>query len=108
VTDPTGTDATDRSESPPVSYYLLPGEGRTWLDARDRYEELTQRDLSARARAVLVARGGYDPARHGTSGPQPLTLTEHLEVLAERAASGPAGGPAGRGGRRRVRSAARA
>lgn len=65
-----------------VSYYSTPGPGRTWLDARDRYDELSQRDLSARARAKLVARGEYDPARHGTHDPEPLSLSEHLEVLA--------------------------
>jgi hypothetical protein len=43
---------------------------------------LTQRDLSARARATLVARGEYDPAKHGTGDPEPLSLREHLEVLA--------------------------
>jgi hypothetical protein len=70
------------TESRPVSYYLTPGDGRTWLDARDLYDELTQRDLSARARATLVARCEYDPEKHGKSNPEPLTLTEHLEVLA--------------------------
>jgi hypothetical protein len=73
---------TGSREARPVSYYLTPGDGRTWLDARDRYDELTQRDLSARARATLVARGEYDPKKHGRSNPEPLTLTEHLEVLA--------------------------
>jgi hypothetical protein len=69
MTDPTDTDASDGGEPRPVSCDLLPGEGRTWLDARDRYDELTQRDLSARACAILVARGEYDPARHGTCDP---------------------------------------
>jgi hypothetical protein len=78
----TGTKEQQAGAARPASCYLLPGDGRTWLDARDRYDELTQRDLSARARAILVARGEYDPAKHGTSNPGPLTLTEHLEVLA--------------------------
>jgi len=84
MTDQTGTGTKEQQAGAarPASYYLLPGDGRTWLDARDRYGELTQRDLSARARAILVACGGYDPARHGTSNPGPLTLTEHLQVLA--------------------------
>ncbi len=73
---------TGSREARPVSYYITPGDGRTWLDARDRYDELTQRDLSARARATLVACGKYDPAKHGSADPEPLTLTEHLEVLA--------------------------
>jgi len=75
-------DHSEQTKPGPVSYYLLPGDGQTWLNARDRYDELTQRDLSARARATLVARGEYDPAKHGTANPEPLTLTEHLEVLA--------------------------
>lgn len=66
----------------PVTYYLTPGPGRTWLDARDRYHELTQRDLMARSIATLKARGEYDPVKHGSDGHAPLTLGEHLEVLA--------------------------
>jgi hypothetical protein len=66
----------------PVSYYLTPGRGRTWLDARDRYDELTQRDLLVRSRAKLEARGEYDPAKHGSDDREPLTLRERLEVLA--------------------------
>ena len=66
----------------PVTHWDVTSNGRTWLDARDRYDELTQRDLSARARAILVARGEYDPEKHGSSDPAPLTLDEHLEVLA--------------------------
>ena len=80
---------TDRADSlsaaadeRPVSYYHATGNGRTWLDARDRYDELTQRDLHARSIATLKARGEYDPAQHGVDDPQPLTLREHLEVLA--------------------------
>jgi hypothetical protein len=66
----------------PVTQWQATSDGRTWLDARDRYDELTQRDLSARARAILVARGEYDPEKHGRSDPAPLSLHEHLEVLA--------------------------
>jgi hypothetical protein len=73
---------TDQDPSRPVTYHAVTRDGRTWLDARDRYDELTQRDLSARARATLVARGEYDAARHGAADPDPLTLAEHLEVLA--------------------------
>ncbi len=70
------------TEPRPVCYYLLPGDGRTWLDARDRYDELTQRDLHARSITTLKDNGDYDPVKHGASDPQPLTLSEHLEVLA--------------------------
>ncbi len=77
-TDAEATEAQER----PVSYYLTPGPGRTWLDARDRYHELTQRDLHARSIATLKARGDYDPAKHGSDDVAPLTLREYLEVLA--------------------------
>ena len=74
-----GTVAAER----PITYHESTEVGRTWLDARDRYDELTQRDLLARARAKLKAHGEYDPAKHGTDpDPKPLTLREHLEVLA--------------------------
>jgi hypothetical protein len=70
------------TEPRPTTYHEATRSGRTWLDARDRWDELTQRDLSARARAKLVARGEYDPAKHGTGDPEPLSLSEHMEVLA--------------------------
>ena len=82
------TDQTDTEDQQaaaplaPTTYHGASRSGRTWLDARDRYDELTQRDLSARARATLVARGEYDPAKHGSANPEPLTLSEYLEVLA--------------------------
>ena len=53
------------------------------IDARERFEELTNRDLMARAHATLKARGTDDPHRHGdTAKYQPLTAEEHLELLA--------------------------
>ncbi|WP_329080588.1 hypothetical protein [Streptosporangium sp. NBC_01469] len=63
----------------------------TWHDARydmpvsrqlERYNELAARNASARARTELVARGTYDPARHGAEDRPPLTVAEHLELLA--------------------------
>ena len=52
-------------------------------DQVDRYEELTDRDLMARSIATLRARGEYDEARHrGPADYQPLTVAEHLEMLA--------------------------
>ncbi|WP_329430619.1 hypothetical protein OG339_22225 [Streptosporangium sp. NBC_01495] len=63
----------------------------TWHDARydmpvsrqlERYNELAARNASARARAELMARGTYDPARHGAEDRPPLTVAEHLELLA--------------------------
>jgi hypothetical protein len=56
---------------------------RCTIDARERFEELTNRDLMVRAHATLKARGTYDPQVHGDAGKyQPLTAEEHLEILA--------------------------
>jgi len=59
-------------------------EGYDWdiVKAQARYHELTDRDLYARSRATLEERGEYDPARHGTGEPEPLTVSERLELLA--------------------------
>ncbi|GAA1287251.1 hypothetical protein Psi02_52650 [Planotetraspora silvatica] len=63
----------------------------TWRDARydmpvaqqlERYDKLAARDASARARVELVARGIYDPVRHGAEDRPPLTVAEHIELLA--------------------------
>jgi hypothetical protein len=49
----------------------------------DRYEELTDRNLMSRSIAGLQARGEYDPGRHpDPAGYPPLTVDEHLEMLA--------------------------
>jgi hypothetical protein len=53
------------------------------IEARERFEELTNRDLMARAHATLKARGTYDPHKHGDTGKYPpLATDEHLELLA--------------------------
>lgn len=67
----------------PVTYHAVsqrydPGTH----DARERYDELSMREHLARAYANLRATGQYDPARHGPGDTQPLTTTEHLELLA--------------------------
>ncbi|MFI6793228.1 hypothetical protein ACIBG4_38470 [Nonomuraea sp. NPDC050383] len=68
-----------------------PEQHTTWRDARydmpvsqqlERYNTLAARHASARARAELVARGVYDPARHGAEDRPPLTVAEHIELLA--------------------------
>jgi hypothetical protein len=52
-------------------------------DQRARYEELTGRDLMARSIAALQARGDYDEGKHpDPAGYPPLTVAEHLEMLA--------------------------
>ncbi|MDP9843402.1 hypothetical protein [Streptosporangium lutulentum] len=69
----------------------LPEHITTWRDARydvpvsrqlERYNELAAQNASARARVELVARGAYDPARHGTGDRPALTVAEHIELLA--------------------------
>jgi hypothetical protein len=82
VNEPYETGRQIAAPQPAITYLAASHSSRTWLEARDRYDELTQRDLSARARATLVARGEYDPAKHGSADPEPLTLSEYLEVLA--------------------------
>jgi hypothetical protein len=77
------TNSCTTADERPVNYYLTPGVGRTWLDARDRYDELTRRDLLADATAKLKARGEYKPPTHwDLAEEEPLTLRERLEVLA--------------------------
>jgi hypothetical protein len=66
-----------------ITYWLAQGGYRGIIAARDRFDELTSRDLAARAIATLKARGTYDPAKHADADSyQPLTVAEHLEVLA--------------------------
>lgn len=66
-----------------ITYWLAQGGYRGITAARERFDELTSRDLTARAIATLKARGTYDPAKHADASKyQPLTAAEHLEVLA--------------------------
>jgi hypothetical protein len=66
----------------PATYREADGIDRDIVKAQARYEDLTDRDLYARSRAVLEARGEYDPAKHGAAVPEPLTASERLELLA--------------------------
>ena len=78
-------DRTGEPASPPraTTYYQAETGYRCTIDARERFEELTNRDLMARAHATLKARGTYDPHKHGDAEKyQPLTTDEHLEILA--------------------------
>ena len=71
--------------SPPraITYDQAETGYRSTIDARERFEELTNRDLMVRAHATLKARGTYDPHKHGDAEKyQPLTAGEHLEILA--------------------------
>jgi hypothetical protein len=66
-----------------ITFWLAQGSYRGTVNARERFDELTSRDLSVRAYATLRACGTYDPAKHGDASRfQPLTVAEHLEVLA--------------------------
>jgi len=70
-----------RAEWKRTSYHGVTMDGRTWLDARDRHHELSQRELLARGRARMEARGEtVNRAPHLDD--RPLTVTEHLELLA--------------------------
>jgi hypothetical protein len=54
-------------------------------DQIDRYKELTNRDLAARSITTLQARGEYDDEKGAilpTGKYQPLSVAEHLEMLA--------------------------
>ncbi|SDI29999.1 hypothetical protein [Nonomuraea jiangxiensis] len=69
----------------------MPESLPTWRDARydmpvsrqlERYDQLAAKQDGARARAQLVERGLYDPARHGTGDRPALTADEQVELLA--------------------------
>ncbi len=84
VSEMTGDEGRELA-SPPraTTYWQAQSDYRCTIDARERFEELTNRDLSVRAFAVLKARGTYDRQQHGDAGKyQPLTAAEHLEILA--------------------------
>jgi hypothetical protein len=74
----------EQASPPATTYQETSGRYRGTGDARERFEELAVRDVSARAFAALVARGDFDPLLHGRvpAGTEPLTVTEHLELLA--------------------------
>jgi hypothetical protein len=88
----------------PATYHEADGIDWDIVKAQARYEELTDRDLYARSRAALEARGEYDPATHGTAVPEPLTVRERLELLANGEVLGPVlPAPGGARSRRRGR-----
>ena len=60
---------------------------RDWnlVTSRERYEELTSRDMSARTAAKLRERGEFDPGKLGhrlVAEAQPLIAEERLELMA--------------------------
>jgi hypothetical protein len=65
----------------PVTYDEA--SGGNIVDQIDRYRELADHDVMARAIATLKARGTYQPDRHVNEDRfPPLTVAEHLEMLA--------------------------
>jgi hypothetical protein len=60
----------------PITYHEACSAYSYTDDARARHDELTGRSALADARATLWARGGYDPAKHGTTEHEPLTAAE--------------------------------
>jgi hypothetical protein len=82
--DMTGDRANEPARPPRATTYQQAEAGyQSIIDARARYEELTNRDVMARAHAILKACGTYDPHKHGDTGKYPpLTADEHLELLA--------------------------
>jgi hypothetical protein len=73
----------ERTPPPATTYQETSGRYAATGDARERFEELIVRDVRARAFMAVVARGDYDPRVHGDAdGSEPLTVTEHLELLA--------------------------
>jgi hypothetical protein len=73
----------DARFEPATTYYEAVSRYPCLSAARERFDELTTRELSVRAFAKLKARGEYDPARHGDAGKyEPLTTAEHVEILA--------------------------
>jgi hypothetical protein len=73
----------EQESRPATTYQETSGRYRATSDARERFEELVTRDISARAHLAQAARGDYDPPIRGDIGwSEPLTVTEHLEMLA--------------------------
>jgi hypothetical protein len=79
----TGPDPSQAGSEPAITYSQAQDAYPSTIQARERFDELTNRGLSVRAYATLKARGTYDPAKHGDADRhQPLTAAEHLELLA--------------------------
>jgi hypothetical protein len=83
VSEMTGDYARELASAPrATTYWQAQGAYRSTIDARERFEGLTTRDLLARSCAILKARGEYDPHKHGDGNREPLTAAGHLEILA--------------------------
>ncbi|MGH3155549.1 MAG: hypothetical protein ACRDNF_03070 [Streptosporangiaceae bacterium] len=79
------TDAEIREMATPpraITYWDAESQYRSGPGARERYDDLTGREINSRLIAGLHARGQYDPAKHGILQNNALTTDEHLEMLA--------------------------
>jgi hypothetical protein len=87
----------------PVTYNEA--SGGNIADQVDRYRELAEHDTMVRSIAILKARGTYEPdERVNDEKFPPLSMAEHLEMLALGERMGPllpASGAGGRGGQGR-------
>jgi hypothetical protein len=79
-------DLADLADDRPLTYHDAGTVYQTSLTAaRDRYAELSDRDLSARTAALLRERGEFDPANPGhqlAAATGPLSAAEHLKHMA--------------------------
>jgi hypothetical protein len=79
----TGQDPSPPGRQPVITYGQAQDTYRSTVEARGRFDELTNRDLHVRALATLKARGTFDRDKHGNADRyQSLTAAEHLELLA--------------------------
>ena len=73
----------DAKSGRPSTYDDAQATYRGTGQARERFDELTNRHLMVRAETVLKARGEYDPRKYGPEDQYAaLTVAEHLELLA--------------------------
>lgn len=79
-------DLADPADDRPLTYNDAQTVYQTSLTAaRDRYDQLSDRDLSARTAALPRERGELDPANLGhqlVAASEPLSAAEHLEHMA--------------------------
>jgi hypothetical protein len=78
----TGAEARELAATRSVTCREAEGHHQSLMDARERFEELTNRDLLVRSTAALKARGTYDPQQHGERDEKPLSAAEYLEAVA--------------------------
>jgi len=70
------------AKDPPVTWTDANRRYPGTHEAQERFAQLAMRDQLARSYAKLRASGTYDPAEHGKGDTEPLTVAEHLELVA--------------------------